>query len=78
MKVGYGWWEVENGCHPDKIACWKDEEEAAKLPKLLVDGDGDSGVGFVQRIEPPADLLQSPNFLAVEEFAFVDGVRVKD
>ena len=48
------------------------------MAKLLVDRVGDSGVGFVQPIEPPADLLQSPNFLAVEEFAFVDGVRVKE
>jgi len=78
VKLGYGWWKVENGCHPDKIACWKDEDEAAKLAKLLVDGGGDTGFGLVQRIEPPADLLQSPTFPTAEDFVFIDGVRVKD
>lgn len=75
VKVQYGWWEIKQGCHPDKIACWKGDDAAAKSTGLLAGDLG--GAGIVQQIEPPAELLQVPSFPSAEDFEFLDGVDVK-
>ena len=60
-RVGYGWWSIENGGHPDLIGCEHDEKGAAEFARLVADNGGDLGDG-IRRIERPSTLPPIPDF----------------